>query len=119
MGTTKVALSRSGRLSTWERRARKYDLLAELLRTEFSNLFGVITNDDDDFLGLNVLPSDRGGFLGILKRQAPQGLEAVLFASGDDLFEVLVVLNAYCNSERWRFQEPYNRNGGKKATKKE
>lgn len=118
MGTTDAAFSKSRRLSTWERRARKYDLLAELLRTEFSNLFGVITDDDDDFLGLNVIPSDRGGFLGILKRQAPQGQEAVLFASGEDLFEVLVVLNAYCNSERWKFQDPYNRNNGKGTTKK-
>ncbi|AXH79513.1 MAG: hypothetical protein [Circular genetic element sp.] len=118
MGTTKTAFTGARRMSVWERRAVKYDALAELLRDQFSNLFGVITDDDHDFLGLNIIPSDRGGFLGILKRQAPQGQEAVLFASGEDYFEVLVTLNAYANSEKWKYQDPYNRESAKAAKKK-
>lgn len=83
-------------------------------RESFPHVFSVLSAEED-FISLLIKARDDGSCLAVLKRFGPDGAPNVCFGSGYGAVACILGLDASVQGGKWRFDEPWERQNGKKG----
>jgi len=85
--------------------ARLHDQIYDVAQA-FPNMTNNLFFPPEDFRGLNIVISKRGGYLAVAKRFHQNGDAEIMFAHGDTPFEALMEMEAKIGKPNWRADTP-------------